>query len=294
MKIYQPACNEERIEKENAAHGSALFPCACYNSWLSENFPAFHLHWHPELEINLVTKGQAEVIINFESHIVSEGDIVLLNKEEVHGFFRCQSSDFNCRAVLFHLDFIGAKNADDIFLEAIGPLSSKEIRFQNIICTNALYYEELKNVLMKIFDLYEEKSPFYKVQLKSDLLHILYLLFCHAQADQEPLFSKRNTAMKAAVSYIAQNYNRSLPAAEVAQAAGYSKFHFLRIFKACTGTEYTHYVNQVRFSRALVLLRETSLSVTDIAMTVGFSDSAYFTKKFKEEFHTTPLKFRSK
>ena len=48
----------------------------------------------------------------------------------------------------------------------------------------------------------------------------------------------------------------------------------------------------MRFDHALVLLKESALSVTDIAMAVGFSDSAYFTKKFKEEFHITPLAFR--
>lgn len=283
---------KEKIAKENIAHGSALFPCAYYNSWLIKTYPAINLHWHPELEINLVLKGQAEAIINFESYPVSEGDIIIINKDEVHGFFRNKSIDFNCKAVVFHLDFIGGKTTDDIFIEFISPLANKEKQFINLLTSNHPIYEELKKHLEEIFKVYEEKQPFYKLLLKSQILNILYLLFSAQAVRTVSVSSKRNTSMKAAIDFIAQNYNRHISAEEAAAVAGYSKYHFLRIFKEAAGTEFSRYVNRVRFDHAALLLKESNLSITDIALATGFSDSAYFTRKFKEEFHTTPLNFR--
>ena len=285
---------KNKIAKENIAHGSALFPCACYDSWLIETYPAINLHWHPELEINLVVKGQAEAIINFESHMVSEGDIIIINKDEVHGFFRNESTDFNCKSVVFHLDFVGGKTADDVCMEFISPLANKEKQFINILNNNSLVYEKLRKLLEEIFKVYEEKQPYYKLLLKAQILNILYLLFHFQAVRTVNISSKRNTSMKVAIDFIAQNYNRHISAEEAAAVAGYSKFHFLRIFKEAVGMEFSRYVNRVRFDHAVLLLRESNLSITDIALMTGFSDSAYFTRKFKEEFHTTPLAFRKK
>lgn len=282
----------EKIAKENATHGSALFPCAYYNSWLVETYPAINLHWHPELEVNLVLKGNAEAIINFESYNVSEGDIVIINKDEVHGFFRNESTDFNCKAVVFHLDFIGGKTTDDIFMEFIAPLANKEKQFVNLLNADFPGYNVLKRELEEILKVYEEKAPFYKLLLKSRILNLLYLLFSFQAVRTVSVSSKRNTSMKAAIDFIAQNYNRHISAEEAAAVAGYSKYHFLRVFKDAVGMEFSRYVNRVRFDHAVLLLKETGLSITDIALATGFSDSAYFTRKFKEEFHTTPLIFR--
>lgn len=284
---------KEKVAKENISHGSALFPCAYYDSWLVETYPSINLHWHPELEINFVLKGQAEAIINFESHIISEGDIVIINKDEVHGFFRYESSDFNCKAVVFHLDFIGGKTTDDVFMEFISPLANKEKQFINILKPSFLGYEQVKEQLEIIFKVYEQKEPYFKLLLKSELLKILYQLFSFSAVSTRNVWSKRNNSMKAAIDFIAQNYNRHISAEEAAAVAGYSKYHFLRIFKEAAGMEFSRYINRVRFEHAAVLLKETNLSVTDIALNTGFSDSAYFTRKFKEEFHTTPLVFRN-
>lgn len=293
MKTFlQTTASHNNIAKENISHGSSLFPCACYDNWLYANYPAVNLHWHPEIEINLVMSGKAEVSVNFETHIVSKGDMVIVNKDEVHGFFRYESMDFNCRAVLFHLDLLAGKTADDIFTEAIGPLVQKEKQFINILRPDFIRYPELKKSFEEIFSLYHEKTPYYKVLIKSKILSLLYLLLTSASVSASQNFSKRNASVKAAIDFIGENYNRHISAKETAQIAGYSEYHFLRIFKAAVGMEFSKYVNRVRFDHALILLKESALSVTDIAMAVGFSDSAYFTKKFKEEFHTTPLTFR--
>ena len=45
---------------------------------------------------------------------------------------------------------------------------------------------------------------------------------------------------------ISQNYNRHISAEEAAAVAGYSKFHFLRIFKEAVGMEFSRYVNRMR------------------------------------------------
>jgi AraC-like DNA-binding protein len=52
-------------------------------------------------------------------------------------------------------------------------------------------------------------------------------------------------------------------------------------------------VLQVRAERAMELLSETSISITEIAMTLGYSSSAHFTRAFKQAMGRTPREFRA-
>ena len=69
---------------------------------------------------------------------------------------------------------------------------------------------------------------------------------------------------------------------------------FMKLFKKVAGTTFVSYVTLVRLSNAVPLLKETSLSIRDVAKQVGFADQSYFDRRFKSAFEQTPTAFRSK
>jgi AraC-like DNA-binding protein len=66
----------------------------------------------------------------------------------------------------------------------------------------------------------------------------------------------------------------------------------MKTFKRVAGMTLVAYLNHVRLSNGSRLLRETSLSVAEIATAVGFGDQSYFDKRFKRAFGRTPMEFR--
>lgn len=77
------------------------------------------------------------------------------------------------------------------------------------------------------------------------------------------------------------------------------KFHFSKsyishTFKANTGLTIKSYCNSLKINDAKSLLENSGLSVTDIALTVGFSDLSYFISTFKATVGTTPLAYRKR
>lgn len=280
------------VELERVTHGSARFPCVCYDSWIREQFPAFHLHWHPEVELNLAVQGQAEAIVDFHAFPVYQGDIILINRKTVHGFFRAEDWDFNCKAVVFRLDLLASRTADDIAEGYILPLERGEQELIPLIRPDHPVYPRLRQVLEEIFSLRIREQPHCKLLMKAKLLEALYLLVSENCVRSTGSIPPRNRSLKQTIDFIGSNYTRPIPAQEAAAVAGYSKYHFLRIFKEAVGMDYTRYVNGVRLGHAARLLEETGMTVTEIALSVGFSDSAYFTKRFREVYHTTPLAFR--
>ncbi|MHA3770511.1 helix-turn-helix domain-containing protein [Verrucomicrobiota bacterium sgz303538] len=72
-----------------------------------------------------------------------------------------------------------------------------------------------------------------------------------------------------------------------------SPFHFSRVFKQSTGMTPLQFVTRERVSRAQQLIRETSRSLIEIGMDVGYSNPSHFAKVFRKVAGVTPTEFRS-
>ena len=77
-----------------------------------------------------------------------------------------------------------------------------------------------------------------------------------------------------------------------AQQIGLSKSTLYRKMKSITGLSANKFVQVVRLKRAAQLLRDTNMSVSEIAYDVGFNDPYYFSRAFKENFNSSPKQYR--
>lgn len=97
-----------------------------------------------------------------------------------------------------------------------------------------------------------------------------------------------------AIQIIEKTYDDStLSLHAVAKDLNISANYLSNIFSKKRGIPFKKYLQQYRLQRAEKLLLETRQSISEIALAVGFVDSNYFTKVFKEYYRTTPLKYRS-
>ncbi|WP_233507673.1 helix-turn-helix transcriptional regulator [Spongiactinospora gelatinilytica] len=78
----------------------------------------------------------------------------------------------------------------------------------------------------------------------------------------------------------------------VAARAGYSRYHFVRCFKAAYGETPGQYLSRRRIERAQDLLRSANLTITEICVLVGFSSLGTFCTRFKQVTGVTPGEFR--
>lgn len=101
-----------------------------------------------------------------------------------------------------------------------------------------------------------------------------------------------SSGIKAALHYIDTHYMEPISLRDVANAASYSCCHFSKIFKMQLGICFVGYLSQVRIHYAKKLLQCTDLSVTEIALEVGFNDLSHFERVFRTTQHQTPSKFR--
>ena len=80
----------------------------------------------------------------------------------------------------------------------------------------------------------------------------------------------------------------------MAGAAGYSRFHFARAFRAAYGEPPRAYLTRRRIERAKALLRSANLTVTEICFAVGFESLGSFGNRFRQLVGETPSTYRAR
>lgn len=102
------------------------------------------------------------------------------------------------------------------------------------------------------------------------------------QSEQSTLYTPH---IYRVIALINDNLGEQLDLEALAEAAYFSPYHFHRIFTRIMGETPNVYVNRLRVERAAnLLIRNPSLSITEIALMTGFSSSAAFARSFKQYF----------
>ena len=92
--------------------------------------------------------------------------------------------------------------------------------------------------------------------------------------------------------FVSQNYMHDISMQDAANYMRYSDTYFCRLFKQGFGCNFTTYLTRYRMKEAVRLLKNTELSVKEIALKTGYSDSNYFAKVFKRINGVIPSEFR--
>ncbi|WMT43437.1 bifunctional transcriptional activator/DNA repair enzyme AdaA [Paenibacillus sp. D2_2] len=92
--------------------------------------------------------------------------------------------------------------------------------------------------------------------------------------------------------YIDNNYDASLTLQTLADASHGSPYHLHRTFKKIKGVTPVEYIQQVRITKAKLLLLHSGLEVAKVGASVGMANTAYFITLFKKRTGITPAQYR--
>lgn len=157
-------------------------------------------------------------------------------------------------------------------------------------------------------DMYDMKADtIYNVQLdpKFSSLFILGIIegrdrglhrtIIEPAPDDVKITSLDEQLIEKAVKYVEENMGRSdLTVEQLSQALGMSRVHLYKKTLTITGKTPIEFIRVLRLKRAAQYLRESQLSVAEIAYKIGFNNPKYFSKYFREEFGISPSDYVDK
>jgi AraC family transcriptional regulator len=97
--------------------------------------------------------------------------------------------------------------------------------------------------------------------------------------------------LRRVIEFIHERLADDISLDEIASVAQLSQFHFSRLFKQSTNSSVHEYVTRCRVERAKQLLASGELTITDVALQVGFYDQSHLTHHFRRVLGTTPGAF---
>ena len=252
-----------------------------------EEYPT---HWHNAVEVIIPLHNGFTVTVGGTDYHLNEKEIIIIPPGELHSMPAQEG-----RRIIFQCD--NSIISDIPALEALVPVFSDAF-YINSTLNKELYILSRKSIL-DIYSEYYSKSSLADVRIYICLINMLTAVREYQLTQAADAFSgeipgrddskKFNMVMK----YINQNYMFDIPLEKIADIAGYSKYHFSRIFKKYNNVSYIQYINGKRIKAAERLLIDPSLSVTEVAMRAGCASLTTFNRAFKKAKNCTPTEFKT-
>lgn len=95
-----------------------------------------------------------------------------------------------------------------------------------------------------------------------------------------------------AIRYIEEHLDERLELGTLAGVAGYSKYHFCRIFQAYTGENVTEHISRLRLQRATMKISDKNKNLLDVAVECGYQSHSGFIRAFEKMFSSRPKDFK--
>jgi AraC family transcriptional regulator len=148
--------------------------------------------------------------------------------------------------------------------------------------------ERLRDELMR-----SQASPLFVQGLAQQIA--IHLARNYGVTDEEPRSGSPSLPgykLRQITDWIAAHVAEDFDLAQLAAQAGLSKFHFQRLFKSAVGVSPSRHQINLRMNVARQLLRETKMSVVDVALEVGYANPGHFSQLFRRETGLSPSDYR--
>ncbi|NRF93231.1 AraC family transcriptional regulator [Paenibacillus frigoriresistens] len=246
-------------------------------------------HMHDMYELYYLYEGERMYFIRDRSYLILPGDLVLINRRELHA--TSDSGNVGHARVVINFDdsFVAKSKEDAPFLLDAFAHASPVLRLD--LPTRRL----VEDILGKL--IHEAKEPqlgqtfALRQYLTELLLFTARFILLHPVTSPEhvsPLHRKISTIVR----FINTHYPEPLRLEELAEQFEISPAYLSRMFKEITGFSLIEYVNLVRVQEAQRLLTTTKLKVILIAEQVGFGSLVQFGRVFRQMTKMTPLRYR--
>lgn len=268
-------------------HGNELYLFEMFNMHWENTTIFIPNHYHDDAEILYVIQGIIHVNINCKEYVGGSGDVFFINSGEMHEIHG-ENSDLRYYAFVFNPHFLEFLNEDDANIKHIRPFVNGDTAFSPYISDN----KELNTILAEIIRLNTELPTAYTLETKANILKIVAVLSRNYICAKSNKTNTNINLLKSIIKYIDENYSESISLNNIAIRFNMSPKYFCRFFKKNFNKTFVECINAVRIRNAMKMLEENNDTITNVAISCGFSNMSWFSHVFKNIVGCTPVEYR--
>lgn len=265
--------------------------------YLKENFRYFHLrdtagqerdfHFHEFDKIVLLISGKVDYAVENESYALNPWDVLLVKHHCIHKAIIDKTEPYE--RIIIYLD---GKHFERTMPGAglMECFESADKSGNYLLVPDAGQREELRALLERYEK--EDQDDRYGYETMRELCIMQLLIHINRisalkETAAEDAENGYDPKIQKVLSYINENITSELNVDALAELVYLSKYHFMRLFKAQTGTTVHSYIRQKRLLHAARDIR-AGVPVSQAAADAGFTDYSTFHRAFKESFGIAP------
>ena len=253
----------------------------------------FHSHQYSELV--LVLYGEAKHLVGNCSCMIHEGDLLLLHPGIIHGYDK--TDYFGIINLTYDYQKLGMPVLDGYEL----PLFQRMFPSQEIFFTEEEQCRPAAALSKPKLHVFVELIRDLKQELENPLPGNFYLslamfmsIMARIARDCAESCEKHRMMFRIGevIEYMHRNLGENVDVDMLVKEARISRRSFFRLFRNMTGCTPQEYRTQLRLKQSIELLRDSYLSIGEIALKCGFYDANHFCRVFRKHLRTSPRKFR--
>ncbi len=280
VPLCAPVCGHEYIRREANPkiapflHGARAIP----------------FHWHPEMEILLVLRGSARLIVDGADCLMQEDDLIIINADAAHNSIALSEETLICGV-----------HIDAAYFERLGLEDFARRRY---LCRTFLHGRSFRRRVQPLAAFMAHLilgggggGGAEAAGLFSQILGMMLCGHIHRRIDWQPAQGSASGA-PGGRERVARVVGRLREAAgrpslgALAAAEGVSLSHLSRLFKLHTGLGFRDYEQALLVERFAAALSATRRPIASILQELGIGNASLFFRRFKEDYGCTPAALR--
>ncbi len=247
-------------------------------------------HWHDDLEFISVLSGSMDYNVNGVIVHIEAGQGIIVNARQLHYGFSSEHKECVFYCVLLHPMLLCTSQQID--RDFVSPILSNGALPYIFLDGKTKWQVQL---LAEIENIYESRErPTAPLSIQGSFYRIWILLTENAVRVHRARKQDRNlSVLKDMLLFIQKSYADKVRLDDIAGAGNVSKSTCLAIFKRYLQDTPANYLTGYRLKQASRLLEANELTVTEIALEVGFCGVSYFAEAFRKNYGCSPSEYRA-
>lgn len=247
-------------------------------------------HWHDDIEFLTIQSGQMQYSVNREILTLEQGQGIFVNSRQMHYGFSKEHRECEFICILIHPLLLCASSAYE--KNFVLPLiQNNEVPFF-IFDPSVPWQAEILQQMAGIYAHREEKTAPLRILSAFSLIWSLLFENLPTSSQAEVHTNTDLSAIRSMTGFIQQNYTSKISLSDIAAAGSVGISKCCKLFSRYFSQSPNLYLNQYRLDKSALLLRETDLSITEIALSTGFSGASYYAETFRKWTGMSPGEFR--
>lgn len=244
-----------------------------------------------------MVSGTGYLCVEDSRYLLAQGQAAIIPMGKAHAGYFADHSGLVVDAVQLAPSVLSFPEEDDCQQQYLSPFLKGELCMPCALLGEADWERQALAHIRGIIEALRDRPAGYELMVKARFYSMFAgLLQAGAMQRSLPAQSGRRARvekLKRVLTFLGEHYAEKLTVEQLAELAELSADHFYKFFKTYVRMPPMEYLNYLRVQKSLLLLSgRRELSVTDIALQVGFYDGSHFAKLFRKYLGQSPVQYR--